>query len=480
MVLSLGAVTVSPDRLALFLRLSGDSNPIHWDAVAARRLMFGQVVVPGVHTVLAVLDRWLATEAGGAGFHLSRLSASLKKPMFVAEDARLAVKPRNGGCAIEVAAGDTVLARVTIHGEWTATVPWHAPHCGEIAEPVLDLDADAIGGAAGQLPPHGDSALELALFPAIVRHLGTGVATRLAAISRLVGCRCPGLHSLLADFDVTLDRDSADTPLAYEVTDLDRRFQWVSMRIAGFGLNGTVAAMIRPPPTSQPKLAALGRAPGVAEGHRPLIVGESRGLGELTAKLVAASGGEPAITYRTGEADARRVQAEIAAAGLPCHVMALDVRDCGQPTLPAGWRPNALYYFATPRIFTRRTEAFSYPLFLDHAAYCVDGFARMCALMDEWSAGTAVSVFYPSTTALGEPVPGLAEYAAAKAAGEQLCRALRADHPKWTIVLRRLPRLATDQTALVAPVIQLGTDAQADAVAAIRAVVAAMAAPLRE
>jgi hypothetical protein len=64
----------------------------------------------------------------------------------------------------------------------------------------------------------------------------------------------------------------------------------------------------------------------------------------------------------------------------------------------------------------------------------------------------ALDVFYPSTTALeADGVRELTEYAAAKAAGETLCRTLSASTPGLRILVRRLPRVATDQTATILP-----------------------------
>ena len=43
----------------LFSRLSGDANPIHMDPLIARRLMFGQRIVHGIHSLLWALDLFL-------------------------------------------------------------------------------------------------------------------------------------------------------------------------------------------------------------------------------------------------------------------------------------------------------------------------------------------------------------------------------------------------------------------------------------
>jgi len=60
-----------------------------------------------------------------------------------------------------------------------------------------------------------------------------------------------------------------------------------------------------------------------------------------------------------------------------------------------------------------------------------------------------LTVVYPSTAFIDHPEPGFAEYAAAKEAGEALCRSLegrdfRCLHP-------RLPRILTDQTNALIP-----------------------------
>jgi len=89
-------------------------------------------------------------------------------------------------------------------------------------------------------------------------------------------------------------------------------------------------------------------------------------------------------------------------------------------------------------------------VFRRFAAVYLDGFFGVYQACRTVSADR-LKIFYPSSTALDERVPGLAEYAAAKAAGEALCTYLAASDPSLTLVVRRLPRTATDQTATLFP-----------------------------
>lgn len=63
-----------------------------------------------------------------------------------------------------------------------------------------------------------------------------------------------------------------------------------------------------------------------------LVTGASRGLGRNTALSIARSGGDVILTYRTGEAEAREVVAQIEALGRKAVVLRLDVTDV--PSFP--------------------------------------------------------------------------------------------------------------------------------------------------
>jgi hypothetical protein len=62
-----------------------------------------------------------------------------------------------------------------------------------------------------------------------------------------------------------------------------------------------------------------------------------------------------------------------------------------------------------------------------------------------------ISVFYPSSVAVVDRPADMTEYAMAKSAGEILCADLERSDKHFRILVERLPRMLTDQTATVIP-----------------------------
>jgi len=118
------------------------------------------------------------------------------------------------------------------------------------------------------------------------------------------------------------------------------------------------------------------------------------------------------------------------------------------------WSATHLYYFATPYVFAGRRGQFSAGLFRTFCDYYVTGFLGAVRAVQS-VAPELRAVFHPSSVAVEELPPNMAEYAAAKSAGEVAGRFLETMSPGLTVHVPRLPRLATDQTASFLPVANL-------------------------
>ena len=434
-----------------FARLSGDFNPLHVDPIAARRLLFGEVVVHGVHTLLWALDALFAAQEDAVT--LRRVHARFPAPVRLGEEvgvsidrreqgaARLAVRSAGRACvAIDVALAP-VRGAVETGGHNLAPPAEGTPR---------DLDFEQASRAEGVVPLCMDAVLLGGLLPAVAKGLSAGQASILLAATRLVGMECPGLHSLFSELKLDFDGKAHDAgALRYRVSLADERFGLIRMTVSGPGVSGELATFHRPAPVVQAGMAEVRQVvtPGEFAAQRALVVGGSRGLGEVTARIIAAGGGSVRITYHRGEHDAESVARSIRAAGGRCEPFSLDVL-VDPPQLRGivtdDWRPTHLYYFAGPRIHLG-TEASGVVEQRSYARFFVEGFERIVRETRKLTSGP-LSVFFPSTVFIDQPVKGANAYRVAKLEGEAVCRELKRSEGELTCHIRRLPRLRTDQT----------------------------------
>jgi acyl dehydratase len=435
-----------------FASLSGDANPIHLDPIAARRTQAGAPVVHGVHTVLWALDSLIA----GGHLHGAIASLSVRFQKFTYVGA---------GVELQIASSDATSLRAKLVSEDITTTVIEiaygeqeaAPDAPLSSQPIdlsqpADLDISSLAGRAGRLQTASADAIAQT-FPHAASALGNERIAAITGLSALVGMVCPGLHSIFSGFAIRMTHES-DPGLSFRVRNVDERFRMVELTVAGSGIAGEVTAFLRQPPVVQPGVDELRSLvkPGEFAGVTALVVGGSRGLGALTAKIIAAGGGRVAITYASGEDDAQAIAREIGPEST--FVFRYDVREGAELQIVAlQWDLNQLYYFATPHIFRQKGGEYSPARFAEFRAFYVDGFASLCAAVRARSAH-GFAAFYPSSTAVEERPRDMTEYAMAKAEGEALCADMNRSAPDIRVVVKRLPRLLTDQTATVMPVEQ--------------------------
>jgi hypothetical protein len=263
----------------------------------------------------------------------------------------------------------------------------------------------------------------------------------------------PGLHSVFSEFSINLREvpgGGHGSTLDYAVRYVDERFRIVQMDVAGNGFDGKVSALLRQEAVAPPSMSEAALHVGQDEfaGQRALVVGGSRGIGAVTALLLAAGGAEVHLTYHRNRGEAEAVVAAITGAGRIASASAFDARNA------SGWtdafEPTHLYFFATPKIGQQTDAVFDPEVFRTFCDMYVTGFQQCLNVVNRTK--TLQGVFYPSTVYVGERPRGMTEYAMAKAAGEELCRDMARHYASIHFMAARLPRILTDQTATVPPV----------------------------
>lgn len=274
----------------------------------------------------------------------------------------------------------------------------------------------------------------------------------MAAMSRVVGMICPGLHSVFLGFKMDfVERANGEPDLSYAVETVDERFNLVRVRFSGSGVRGTIEALRRREPVDQASCRELKTLVKADEfrGARALVIGGSRGLGALTARLIACGGGEVLLTYAVGRAEAEAVANDIESVGGRCRIAAFDALQPPAGQLADIGQITHLYYFATGKIFLRKLELFDRETFMRFCDFYITGFHNLIRYLQA-SGAPLRSIFYPSSIAVVDRPRDLTEYAMAKAASEVLCADLQVALPKIKIVTARLPALTTDQTPSMA------------------------------
>jgi hypothetical protein len=266
---------------------------------------------------------------------------------------------------------------------------------------------------------------------------------QLLALTRIVGMECPGARALFCDFNAKFGEAQDESGLSFEVAEWDTRFNRATIAVQGAGLSAELNTLLLPDPVRQPEMNVLRPlVPGKPfAGQRALVVGGSRGIGEVCGKLLVLGGAEHiCLTYATGKEDAQRV-----AAVLMGHCEVRVARFDVLTDMPPEGSYTHIYYFPAPRL-RPNSGCFDTDLCQLYNRYFVTG---MALLFEAYARRSAVRLLQPSSIFVEAPERGFSEYATAKAASESLGRQLKAKYPSSVILTPRLPRVRTDQTQSV-------------------------------
>ncbi len=438
-----------------FAAQTGDWNPLHIDPLVARRTLFGGPVVHGLHLLCWAVDAALLSL--GVGRRLVRLQANFENPLPVGKPAKISYEiDAAGGIRIKIESDRPV---ASIGFTMAAIGHKDASPNGELLVRTVPKDRDFAdcACATGEFPVAPMAVDMMRRYGVLISVLGALDTAALLATTRLVGMECPGLHSIFGGLDLSFGDRASEPVLRYRVERADSRFSLLTLTVAAMTMHGKINAFLRPPPALQPSFASVrgGVAADEFAGVTALVIGGSRGLGEIVAKCLAAGGAAVTITYRDGEAEAAAVAREIAALGGRAQCVRLDidtvsVEEVASLVGAVSVVPNAVFYFASPKIDLGRSGSFDPALFMTNARSFVTSPCALAQMIAPLCRDGALH-FYPSTAFLDAPMLEGAEYRAAKAAGEISWQSLGQVFETQRFVAPRLPRLRTDQTASLRP-----------------------------
>ena len=301
-------------KLGLLI-FSGDINPIHIDPISARRSITGQRTVHGINSLLWALDSLAKEER----ITVREIEANFLKPTFLEEEIKCIWNRRKQ--LITLLSDDIVLTtcrlkisqmrsplNIRIFSEKRNKKPRELSfiECSELTNQPFKI--------------FGQEKLSNDLFPTFTALYGSIILCEIAAISQIVGMECPGMNSLFASLKLKIVTNKNTIP-KFDVITSNERFNFLEISVIGKTLNAKVGAFYRPSPARNLHITELCNHVKENEFNdvHSLIIGGSRGLGELVAKLIAAGGGKPIITYNVGKVEAEMLVDEIHSWGGYCE-----------------------------------------------------------------------------------------------------------------------------------------------------------------
>jgi acyl dehydratase len=443
-----------------FANIAQDYNPLHVDPLLARRLLYGQVVVHGVNALLWALAAYIAKVE--KPIKIDTLKVVFVKPVVLNQYVNVAIEATNATkTTIRLSQLDDIVIRIALEFTDLVSKPdENAVYLDDTQPPVQSLpdeihehNLQEVNGKF--LLNTNRKKLESYYGPELIKFLGATVVSELSSLSKIIGMHLPGLHSLFTEINLSskLKVLNADEAVEYKTIDYDYRFRQIRIKCQTPRFTGTLKAFYRPPVVAQPGFAQIKKvvSPGEFNGQRALIIGGSRGLGEVCAKFLVAGGADVTLTYSKGKIDAESIVSDIAHHGSALKIFEYDINIHSDETLSKlnNFQLTDVYYFATPFIFSGRRNIFNDENYNNFMDFYFFSFKRIL----EYLVQKGCSRFYvPSTEAIETLPDKMGEYIVAKAAVEAYSSWVMKNQPAIKIYNARLPRLSTDQTSSIVPI----------------------------
>jgi acyl dehydratase len=237
----------------VFALLSGDHNPLHTNALYARRLMFGGTVTHGVHLLLRALETYAQSHvAAGA---LDSLGARFFSATHPGEPVTIQIHSE-----LEDLSGppfrNTTFSITDMHdrlvvklkARWRNNCITGYPALPiAIPDPRCETLSDAdIANGTGTFPLFLSQELAANLFPKLSAGLPASQFAALLGTTYVVGMRLPGHNSIFSSLDLSFVEHESDNNnhFYYSTESFSRERRFCRIAVSSPGMSGRLEASL--------------------------------------------------------------------------------------------------------------------------------------------------------------------------------------------------------------------------------------------
>lgn len=445
----------------MFAAISGDYNPIHMDFIEARRLLFGEQVVHGIHHVLWALTILVAKRKTPIQLH--NLKARFMKPMGLEKPVYLIVSQFTSHqfeCKLHADkhGKGSALCSISMDYEEDQCEYSYLEEKDSFSTFCKALSIQQMESKTDQLTIGFNTEALNELYPELLTKINPYQLGFLLTTTRLVGMECPGLNSIYIGLHANFRSEKPARKrelLTYKVVSINEQLNAMTMEASGTHATATIQCFIRPSKISQITMNMLQDKIRKDEfsGQRALIIGGSRGLGELAVKIIAAGGAQHIhLTYHSGREDALRVMDEVRDVCDSIQCFQYDVLADEQASFDTALFKNIThcYYFASPKILSNNSPMMNKELLNYYLNVYLYGLEKIVHHLLFYS-NNKVKLFNPSTIFIDSLDANFTEYVIAKKSVEIYGSYLEKNNPSIQFINVRFPKLKTDQTVSIIP-----------------------------
>ena len=426
--------------LVKFADFSGDFNQIHLDSNYASRTPYEKPIVHGIHLLLYSLEHLtpkvlMPIKSCRVIFNKS---VQINQEITINWDAHsnlLSINDNNSKVLVsitDICFREQILQKIN-HKPLSHQRQEFLPQETDISS--LKIDSEIL------YEYNGNSQLCEVLYPELTKLNSVSTLCEIAKLSAFVGMKIPGKYSLFRSINIEMSNFD-NTTQTFNISSIDKRVGAVSIEYTGFEIKAQINTFFRPKPIAIPNCSEINQILAVNikyENKSVLIIGGSRGIGAWASKIFAIYGFSVTLTYNKNYLEAKNIQDDIVSFGGNCSIVKFDVL-----TSPINlWQKDRfeyVLYFATPAIVANYSGVFDSARYYKFRKFYVETFEKFVVEMSP----KCSKFFYPSTMLIDSPELGFEEYIKAKTEGERICERYTGAKNR-RIIVRRLPRLATDQ-----------------------------------
>ena len=421
---------------ACFSNFSGDYNPIHLCDVYARKTIYGQIIVHGMNILFWSLDSILKEK-----INFRSIKVKFLKPAFL--DEMLYCYWHEEQKIIYIKNRYTLICKIKL--KLCAIFKPNKHKIKILKRSKFPQNTDIFKFKKFIKYEFGFCGDEISIYNIysnLRENLGLEVLKEIGFLSYIVGMKFPGLYSLFltADINFKINNDLQ----FFKISKTDKRINYIWTEFKGKSIYGCLESMLRPKEKNglENKVIKKYIKPDEFKNFNSLVIGGSRGIGNLVTRIIANGGGKVHFTYHKGKEESDTINKSFSKNNNVQKAIKLNIlnnfeisklRDI--PTL------NSIFYFPSPKIIKSWNKKHDESLLKIYKLYY---FRQFRVIVNELSTINEKRIFfYPSTILINKNEAGFNSYIKAKMLGEKFCSNNRNKNIKF--YYPRLPKLLTDQ-----------------------------------